>query len=193
MKEPKRMPITFTKTELPGVITIQPAVFEDNRGFFMETYHQRTFREAGIQCNFVQDNYSHSRRSTLRGLHYQLENAQAKLIWVISGDVFDVVVDIRRGSPTFGQWMGVRLSDINRRQIFVPEGFAHGFCVLSETADVLYKCSDLYSPGDEHGVIWNDPSIGIEWPIDTPIISKKDGENPRLSEIPEDVLPLYDT
>ena len=171
-------------TSLDGVLIIEPKVFDDPRGYFMETHHRKRYREAGIDCEFVQDNISYSVQETLRGLHYQLPHAQAKLVQVLTGDIYDVAVDIRRESPTFGKWVGVDLSDKNHRQLFVPTGLAHGFCVKSETAHVLYKCSDFYSPPDEKGVLWSDPEIGIDWPIQRPILSEKDGKYPRLSEIP---------
>lgn len=179
------------ETSIPGVVIIEPRVFEDPRGFFMETYHREKFAEAGIRCDFVQDNHSRSRRGTLRGLHYQLRQPQAKLCRVVRGEVLDVVVDIRRGSPTFGKWTTVVLSADNRREIFVPRGFAHGFAVLSDTADFVYKCDDFYLPGDEKGILWNDPELGIEWSIEAPILSEKDRVNPRLSELPAEDLPLY--
>ena len=185
------MSIKYTETGLPGVLLIDPRVFKDSRGFFMETFHQKKYAEAGIDHAFVQDNYSHSMRGTLRGLHYQLEHPQGKLVYVITGEIYDVAVDIRRGSPGFGKWVGQYLSDKNRRQIFVPEGFAHGFCVLSETADVLYKTTDLYNPDDEYGVLWSDPTIGIDWPVDVPIVSDKDKQFPGLKEAPEKNLPIY--
>jgi len=178
-------------TKLAEVYIIEPQAFYDNRGFFLETYHQRRYAETGINCNFIQDNLSRSVRGTLRGLHYQLEYAQAKLIQVIKGVVFDVVVDIRRGSPSFGQWVGVNLSEENKRQLFVPEGFAHGFCVLSEAADVVYKCSDFYVPEDEGGILWSDPDLAIDWPISEPLISAKDSRLPRLADVPPERLPLY--
>ncbi len=181
----------FTETPLPGVILIEPDVFEDSRGFFMETFHMGKYGKAGINQPFVQDNHSHSRKGTLRGLHYQLRSPQAKLVYVVRGEVLDVAVDIRRGAATFGQWTGTRLSAKNKRQIFIPQGFAHGFCVLSETADVIYKCSDLYAPGDDYGIAWSDPAIGILWPGDAPILSEKDRAYPKLRDIPEDHLPLY--
>ena len=181
----------FTKTALPDVFLIEPDVFKDDRGFFMETYHQRKYAEGGIGQVFIQDNYSHSRYGILRGLHYQLKNAQGKLILVITGEIFDIVVDIRLGSPKFGQWLGTHLSAENRRQIFVPEGFAHGFIVLSDSVDVIYKCTDFYNPGDEYGIFWADPTIGIDWPIRNPILSDKDSKNPKLSEIPEELLPAF--
>ena len=185
------MTLKFTEQSLPGVILIEPAVFEDDRGFFMETYHMGKYGEAGLDQRFVQDNFSHSRRHTLRGLHYQLKHPQCKLVYVITGEILDIAVDIRRGSPTFGQWMGTLLSEKNRHQLFVPKGFAHGFCVLSETADVMYKCTDLYAPGDEYGILWSDPTIDIVWPIENPILSKKDAENPQLNHVPASLLPVY--
>jgi dTDP-4-dehydrorhamnose 3,5-epimerase len=183
--------IKYTKTDLPGVLLIEPRVFQDSRGFFMETFHQKKYAEAGIDHAFIQDNYSHSTRGTLRGLHYQLEHPQAKLVYVIKGEIYDVAVDIRRGSPGFGKWTGQYLSCKNRRQIFVPEGFAHGFCVISETADVLYKTTDLYKPDDEYGVLWSDPTIGIDWPVEIPIVSDKDKQFPVLQDVPEQHLPIY--
>ncbi len=185
------MPIKFTRTSLPGVLLIDPDVFSDARGFFMETHHQKKYAGEGIGKAFVQDNHSHSQKGVLRGLHYQLRHPQGKLIFVITGGIFDVAVDIRQGSPTFGKWLGTLLSAENKRQIFVPEGFAHGFCVLSETADVLYKCTDFYNPGDEFGVLWSDPAIGIDWPVEMPVISLKDSQYPGLKDIPKDLLPGY--
>ncbi|MBU1903903.1 MAG: dTDP-4-dehydrorhamnose 3,5-epimerase [Proteobacteria bacterium] len=185
------MTLKFTEQSLPGVILIEPAVFKDDRGFFMETYHVGKYREAGIDPDFVQDNLSHSRRFTLRGLHYQLKHPQSKLIYVIAGEVLDIAVDIRRGSPMFGRWTGTLLSDKNKCQLFIPAGFAHGFCVLSETADVIYKCTDLYASGDEYGILWSDPTINIVWPIENPIFSEKDAKYPALKDVPEEHLPLY--
>ncbi len=185
------MSIKYTKTDLPGVLLIDPVVFKDSRGFFMETFHQKKYAEAGIDHAFIQDNYSHSTRGTLRGLHYQLKHPQGKLIYVITGEIFDVAVDIRQGSPGFGKWVGQYLSGNNKRQIFVPEGFAHGFCVISETADVLYKTTDLYNPDDEYGVLWSDSTIGIDWPVEVPIVSDKDKQFPGLKETPETHLPIY--
>jgi dTDP-4-dehydrorhamnose 3,5-epimerase len=178
-------------TSLPGVILIDPDVFKDDRGFFIETFHKKRYAEGGIDRIFIQDNLSHSKQGTLRGLHYQLKNSQGKLIYVVTGDIFDVAVDIRHGSPTFGKWAGTRLSEKNRKQIYIPEGFAHGFCVLSETADVIYKCTDFYTPGDEYGVSWADAAIGIDWPIKSPILSDKDSKNPALGKIPANHLPVY--
>ncbi len=185
------MPIKPVPTSLPGVILIETEVFFDNRGFFMETFHQRKYAELGIISTFVQDNFSHSKKGILRGLHYQLRYPQAKLVYVLSGEIFDVVVDIRRGSPTFGKWEGIILSSENRRQIYIPEGFAHGFCVLSESADVVYKCTNFYMPGDDLGIFWSDPQINIEWPVKNPILSDKDSKHPLLSNITEDLLPSY--
>ena len=176
-------------TRLDGVRIIVPEVFEDRRGFFMETYNRRRYRQLGIDRDFVQDNLSFSVENTLRGLHYQIERPQAKLVQVISGEIFDVAVDLRPGSPNFGQWTGIHLSDRNRRQVFVPEGFAHGFCVLSKTALFSYKCSDFYAPEFERGIRWSDPDIAIHWPIRNAIVSDKDQAHPRLSECSSEHLP----
>jgi len=168
---------------VPDVKLIKPRRFDDNRGFFQQAYHYEQYAEAGIGAQFVQDNWSRSTKGVLRGLHYQLKHPQAKLISVIRGEVFDVAVDLRRGSPTFGKWAGAVLSEENNHQLYVPEGFAHGFMVLSDTVDFMYKCSDFYAPGDEYGVIWNDPEIGIGWPdVETPIISEKDLKLPLFAE-----------
>jgi dTDP-4-dehydrorhamnose 3,5-epimerase len=185
------MKMKVLPTTLDGVYIIEPRVFNDGRGFFMETYHQRRYSEVGIEQLFVQDNLSHSVRGTLRGLHYQLQHGQAKLIQVIKGAVFDVVVDIRRGSPSFSKWTGVNLSEENKRQLFVPEGFAHGFCVLSEVAKVVYKCSDFYTPEDEGGILWSDPDLAIDWPVEKPLLSDKDSRLPYLADVPPEGLPLY--
>ncbi len=188
------MPIKVTQTSLSRVLLIEPQVFTDDRGFFLETFHHKKYAEAGLGQRFVQDNHSHSNRHTLRGLHYQFGNhGQGKLVYVVTGEIFDVAVDIRRGSPTFGKWVGVVLSAQNKHQLYVPEDFAHGFCVLSDTADVIYKCTEFYSPGHESGVFWADPMINIEWPIQTPLLSDKDLRNPTLAELPEKHLPLYRT
>ncbi len=186
------MTLKFTETSLSGVLLIEPTVFRDDRGFFMETYHFEKYRNIGIQKPFMQDNHSHSRRGTLRGLHYQLKHPQGKLVFVVKGEIFDVAVDIRHGSPDFGKWTGNLLSEKNRRQLYVPEGFAHGFCVLSETADVMYKCTDLYAPGDEYGVFWKDDAVGIKWPLKNPILSEKDSKSPMLKDIENEFLPLYE-
>lgn len=180
------------KTSLPGLYVIEPLVFEDNRGYLLETWQARRYRENGIDVDFVQDNHSHSRRGVLRGLHYQLYKPQGKLVYVISGKVFDVAVDIRKGSPTFGKWFGIILSDENHLQLYIPPGFAHGFCVLSDTADFVYKCTDFYDPGDEHGLRWDDPSIGIKWPIKNPVLSQKDSQLPFLENLSEEDVPVME-
>jgi len=179
------------ETLLKGVMIIEPVVFGDDRGFFVETYHQKRYEQAGIRSIFVQDNLSFSVKGTLRGLHYQYPHAQAKLVQVISGEIFDVVVDIRQGSPAYGQWAGIRLSDDNKRQLYVPEGFAHGFCVLSETALVFYKCNNFYAPDSEWGILWSDPALKIDWPVKDPIISDKDSLYPFLDDVPRESLPVY--
>lgn len=185
------MPLQHESTQLPGVKVFTPQVYRDARGFFMELFHARSYREFGVARPFVQDNLSHSCRGALRGLHYQLHHPQAKLVTVLRGEVFDVAVDIRRGSPSFGQWTGVLLSEENRRQLLIPEGFAHGFCVLSEEADVFYKCTDFFMPEDDRGVLWSDPELAVAWPIADPVISEKDRRHPTLAGIPEDQLPRY--
>ena len=157
----------------------------------METYNRNRYNASGINTTFVQDNLSYSLKNTLRGLHFQIKHPQAKLIQVISGEIFDVAVDLRSGSATFGKWTGIHLSDENKRQLFIPKGFAHGFCVLSEFALFYYKCSDFYAPEDEGGVIWSDPDIGIEWPVENPIISKKDNQFQKLSGLTAEKLPSF--
>jgi len=167
----------FTACRIPDVILIEPRLFGDQRGFFMETYQQKVFAEQGITAQFVQDNHSGSRRGTLRGLHYQIQQAQGKLVRVVAGQIFDVAVDLRRSSPTFGQWVGEFLSAENKRQLWIPPGFAHGFYVLSEWAEVVYKASDFYAPQWERTLLWNDPVVGIEWPLEGSaelLISEKD-------------------
>lgn len=162
-------------TAIRGLLVIQPKVFRDPRGFFVETFQQQRYRDAGMTADFVQDNYSRSSKGILRGLHYQIEHPQGKLVQVLRGQVFDVVVDLRKPSPTFGRWLGFDLSEENCRQVFVPPGCAHGFCVLSEIADFSYKCTDFYFPEHERTLLWNDPTIGIEWPLTgEPILSNKD-------------------
>ncbi len=173
------------------MVLVKPRVHEDSRGFFTETYRADVLASAGIHDNFVQDNHSRSARGVLRGLHYQLRRPQAKLCRVVSGEVFDVAVDIRLGSPTFGKWYGVVLSSENKLQIYLPPGFAHGFVVRSETADFLYKCSDYYDASDDRGVLWNDPAIGIAWEAPAPIVSPKDLQHPPLAEVPQALLPRY--
>lgn len=184
------MPIDLETTLLPGVLLCKPRVFPDPRGFFLETYHREKYREAGIDVTFVQDNHSHSVRNTLRGVHFQLRRPQAKLVTVIRGEILDLAVDVRRGSPTYGQWTSAILSDQNHHQLFVPEGFAHGFCVLSDEADVLYKCSALYDPHDEVGFCWNSPAIGIDWGVTSPLLSDKDAVLPDFEDLPPDRLPV---
>ena len=178
------------QTSLPGVVIIEPDVYRDGRGFFLETYHREKYIEAGIPQTFVQDNYSRSARGSLRGLHAQIHHPQGKLIRASQGEVFDVAVDIRRGSPTFAQWVGVTLSGENFKQIYIPPGFAHGFCVMSETADVEYKCTEFYNPSDEIVIAWQDSAINISWPIDKPILSKKDQSALCLNEQMER-LPIF--
>ena len=180
-----------SETSLKGVLIVEPDVFGDKRGFFMETYNQKRYWESGIDLIFVQDNLSCSVRWTLRGLHYQHPHAQAKLVQVIEGEIFDVAVDIRRNSPAFGKWTGVRLSDEDRCQVYVPEGFAHGFCVLSETAIIMYKCSDFYAPHSEQGILWRDPDLGIEWPVEDPLVSDKDSKYSFLKDVSSERLPVY--
>jgi dTDP-4-dehydrorhamnose 3,5-epimerase len=178
-------------TALPGVLLIEPDVFGDARGFFLETWNRRRYRDAGLDQEFVQDNMSLSRKGILRGLHFQNPNPQGKLVQVLQGEVFDVVVDIRVGSPTFGRWFGALLSGENHRQLYVPEGFAHGFCVLSETALFSYKCTDFYNPGAEYSLRWDDPDLGITWPVENPILSAKDQSARYLKDFPRDVLPVF--
>lgn len=182
-----RMSIEVTPCPLQGVLLIRPRVFPDDRGCFLETYHREKYSAAGIDWNFVQDNHSHSRRNVIRGMHYQLRRPQGKLIYAVRGEILDVVVDLRRSSPSFGRAYGVTLSDSNRMQLLVPPGFAHGFCVTSDTADVTYKCTDFYVPDDEYGVLWS--SVPVEWPTSTPVVSPKDQAFPAFSEIPADHLP----
>ena len=181
----------ITETSLPGVLLVEPRVFHDDRGFFLETYHHQKFTDGGLGATFVQDNHSKSSRGTLRGLHAQSRKPQGKLVRCIEGEIFDVAADMRVGSPTYGQWVGEILSAENFRQLYIPPDFLHGFLVLSETAQVEYKCTDVYDPGHEIGVIWNDPEIGIEWPFDgEPLLSGKDAEAPTLAQI-QDTLPRY--
>jgi dTDP-4-dehydrorhamnose 3,5-epimerase len=174
--------VNVETTPLPGVLIVTPRVFSDSRGFFLETFHAAKYASHGILGPFVQDNWSHSVKDTLRGLHFQNPNAQGKLVCVTRGAVFDVAVDVRVGSPHFGKWFGLELSESNRRQMWIPPGFAHGFCVLSDQADFLYKCTTLYAPDCEHSIAWNDAELGIEWPTKSPLLSKKDLEAPPLSK-----------
>jgi dTDP-4-dehydrorhamnose 3,5-epimerase len=167
---------------LPEILYIAPDVFEDDRGFFLELYHEQKFAEAGIRARFVQDNRSRSRRGTVRGLHYQIRKPQGKLVWVPRGKVYDVAVDIRRNSPRFGRWAGMILSDEEKNAVYIPPGFAHGFCVLSEEADIFYKCTDFYDPEAERCIRWDDPALGIDWPVGKPLLSGRDAASPRLAD-----------
>lgn len=177
-------------SHIPEILIIEPDVFGDERGFFMEAWHAKKYAENGLNIAFVQDNHSKSTRNVLRGLHYQLEEPQGKLVRVVSGAVFDVAVDIRKRSPTFGQWVSVELSEENHKQVYIPPGFAHGFCVLSDSADVIYKCTSYYAPDDEHGILWNDPQIDIRWPGKDFLVSEKDASNELLCDM-QDYLPAY--
>jgi dTDP-4-dehydrorhamnose 3,5-epimerase len=179
----------FVETGLPGVLIVEPRVFTDDRGFFLETYHRERFHEAGITDDFVQDNHSFSSQRTLRGLHFQEPNAQGKLVRCAEGVIVDVAVDIRRGSPHFGRSVSVELSGENKRQLWVPAGFAHGFSVVSETAHVIYKCTALYDAKSEHSILWNDPDLGIDWKVTEPKLSPKDAAAPRLRDAV--VLPAF--
>jgi dTDP-4-dehydrorhamnose 3,5-epimerase len=181
--------VRVTETALEGVLAIEPAVFGDQRGFFFESWHAERYAALGLPAWFVQDNISRSAKGTLRGLHLQEPFGQGKLVQVLEGAVFDVAVDVRVGSPTFGRWVGETLSAENRRQFYIPTGFAHGFCVLSETALFSYKCTEYYHPETEITIAWNDPSIGITWPVDDPILSNRDRAGRLLSEVPRDRLP----
>ena len=174
----------FIATDIPGLIIIEPKVFGDARGFFMETHNERAFRDAGIDVRFVQDNYSRSSRNVLRGLHYQIKQPQGKLVRCVAGSVYDVVLDIRRGSPTFGRWLGFELSAENKRMVWVPPGFAHGFMVTSDTAEFTYKVTDFWAPEHERSVQWNDPALAITWPLGgtQPTLSKKDAEGIPLAQ-----------
>ena len=178
---------------LRDVLVIEPKVFGDARGFFLETYNQQRYAEAGLDVRFVQDNMSSSKRGILRGMHLQHPRGQGKLVSVVVGAVFDVALDVRRGSPTFGKWAGFELTGDNHRQVYIPPGFAHGFCVLSEQAIFAYKCTDFYRPDAELGVIWNDPAVGIEWPVSSPELSDKDRAHRRLADIEASDLPSYDS
>lgn len=179
------------ETRLQGALVIEPQVFGDARGFFYESYNEAKYREAGIDRRFVQSNVSRSARGVLRGLHYQWPNPQGKLVSVLEGEVFDVAVDIRRGSPTFGQWAGVMLTAENHRHFWIPEGFAHGFCVLSEYATFAYQCTALYDAKADAGIRWNDAAIGIDWPVTEPLLSDKDARAPLLNEVATECLPVF--
>jgi len=177
------MPFRATRLEIQDMILITPRAYEDQRGFFMETYKLSEFTQLGLPQRFVQDNFSHSRKNVLRGLHYQLDpKAQGKLVTVIQGEIFDVGVDLRRGSPTYGRWAGLQLSSRTGEMVYVPAGFAHGFCVLSEAADVAYKVTQEYAPEVDRGIAWNDPHLGIVWPVSDPLLSVKDASLPRMAD-----------
>lgn len=176
----------FIKTDIEDVIIVEPRVFGDNRGYFMETYQEKVFNDGGILSDFVQDNQSKSIKGVLRGLHYQKEHPQAKLVRVIKGEVFDVAVDMRKNSKTYGKWVGIVLSEQNKKQFYIPRGFAHGFLVLSDEAEFVYKCDDFYHPEDEGGIIWDDPSVGIAWPITDDmqiVLSEKDKKHPYFKDL----------
>lgn len=177
-------------TRLSGLVLLEPKVLADTRGFFLESFRADAYASAGITANWVQDNHSRSTRNTLRGLHLQREPGQPKLVRVVRGSVFDVAVDLRRSSPTFGQWEGFELDDVRHRQLFIPIGFAHGFCVLSETVDFVYKVGSYYDPATEMGLAWDDPDIGVEWPVSEPLVSDRDRQNPTLREL-EGTLPAW--
>jgi len=182
--------VRVVPTDLPGVVVIEPEVHADGRGFFLETYHAERYEQHGIPGPFVQDNHSRSTAGTVRGLHLQLRRPQGKLIRVIEGEVYDVAVDVRRGSPSFGRWVAVTLTSDNFRQCYVPPGFAHGFCVVSPIAQVEYKCTDLYDRASEIGVAWNDPALAIPWPVREPILSRRDSRHPTLAQL-GDQLPVW--
>jgi len=183
--------VKVRETAIPGLLSIEPKVFEDQRGFFLESWQQKRYQEVGVSYPFVQDNVSRSKKGVLRGLHFQNPNPQGKLVYVLSGEVFDVIVDIRKGSPTFGEWFGTTLSEENKKQLFVPPGCAHGFCVTSDSALFAYKCSDYYSPESEKTLLWNDPDIKIEWPMVDPVITEKDQKGIALNALPDSWLMVY--
>ena len=178
----------FEQTEIPEVILIKPRLIKDHRGFFMESYHIEKFNMGGIDCTFVQDNHVKSVKNILRGLHFQVEYAQGKLLRCLQGEVFDVAVDIRKNSHYYGKWVAEILSDVNKYQLFIPKGFAHGYYVMSETAEIAYKCSDIYHAEDEKGIIWNDPEIGIDWPGLNPILSEKDQNLTSLRDLHDSLV-----
>lgn len=179
------------ETSLPGVFELRPVIHRDGRGFFIETYQKAKFADLGIADTFVQDNHSCSSKGTLRGLHYQLRHPQAKICRVVEGEALDVAIDIRMGSPNFGKWTSVLLSAEQQNQIYVPIGFAHGLLALTDTVQFLYKCSDFYNPGDEHGIAWNDPDLKIKWGVTTPVLSARDAAFPSLAQVPREFLPEY--
>ena len=181
------MPFSFKKLNIPDVILIEAKAFPDDRGFFMESFKESEFIKNGIDTKFVQDNYSHSTKAALRGLHYQKDpKAQAKLVTAIKGEIFDVAVDIRKNSPTYGKWVGEILSEQNHHLLYIPEGFAHGFCVLSDEADVIYKVNNEYSPENDRGILWNDPDVNVKWPMENPLLSEKDEKQPLLKDADND-------
>jgi dTDP-4-dehydrorhamnose 3,5-epimerase len=184
------MSLKVTETALPGVLVLEPRVFVDDRGYFFEIYRQDRYAEAGLDVAFVQDNFSRSIRGTLRGLHFQEPKAQGKLVQALRGNIYDVIVDVRRGSPTFGKWIVVELSGETPKQIWIPPGYAHGFCVTSDSADFHYKCTAPYAPEAEQAIRWDDPALGIQWPVSKPLLSKKDAVAPLLADAP--VLPVWD-
>lgn len=175
--------MNVTPTPLPGALVVEPRVFGDARGFFLETFHAAKFAAAGLPTSFVQDNWSRSAKNTLRGLHFQHPRGQGKLVWCVRGAVWDAIVDLRVGSPGFGRWFGLELSESNKKQLWVPPGFAHGFCVLSDEADFVYKCTELYAPQNEQALLWNDPAVGVQWPLVTPLLSAKDQQGLPLSQL----------
>ena len=186
------MPFTFMKLDIPEVMLVEAKAFHDDRGFFLESFKESVFTSNGIDTRFVQDNFSHSAKGVLRGLHYQKNpKAQAKLVTALRGEIFDVAVDIRKDSPTYGKWVGEILSETNHKLLYIPEGFAHGFCVLSEIADVLYKVSREYSPEHERGIIWNDPEINITWPIDKPVLQERDSQLSTLKNADNNFIDLH--
>lgn len=180
------------QTTLPGVVVVEPQVFDDSRGYFYESYHEAKYAKLGIHANFVQTNVSRSAKGVLRGLHYQWPHPQGKLVSVLEGEVYDVAVDIRHGSPTFGQWVSAMLTADNHRHMWIPAGFAHGFCVLSDYATFTYQCTTLYDPAADASICWNDAAIGIDWPVSEPVISAKDAKAPLLAEVPVDRLPPFE-
>jgi len=183
--------MNIKETKLPGVLVLEPDVFSDDRGFFLETWSSERYEKAGIKGPFVQDNVSFSTKGVLRGLHFQYPQSQGKLVQVLSGEVVDVAVDIRQDSPTFGKWVSEVISNANHRQMYIPPGFAHGYCVTSETALFSYKCTDFYNPATEHGIIWNDPDLNIDWPIKEPGLSPKDANYPQLKDLSPEKLPHF--
>lgn len=185
--------MTVTELDIPGLLLFEPRVFEDKRGAFSEVYHAERYREHGLDVAFVQDNLSRSRCGVVRGLHFQRRHPQGKLISVVRGAIYDVAVDLRPGSETFGEHVGVELSDANGRQLWVPPGFAHGFAALSDRTDVLYKCTDVYHPDDEGGLLWNDPALGIDWPVSEPILSERDRMHPPLAALTPEMLPAAES